>query len=98
MATVGGSRGHGRYALERVLGHGGMATVFLARDGVLDRPVALKALAEGIASEPESRERFLREARFAARLVHPHVVHVYDAGGGGGGAVILMGEGRGGTG
>ncbi len=79
-STGGGFRGNGRYALERVLGHGGMATVFLASDTVLDRRVALKSLAGNVAADPELRARFLREARFAARLVHPNVVQVYDAG------------------
>lgn len=68
-----------RYTVERKLGRGGMATVYLARDSVLDRPVALKILAEHLADDDEFRERFLREARLAARFVHPNVVQVYDA-------------------
>ena len=68
-----------RYTVERKLGRGGMATVYLARDSVLDRPVALKVLAEHLADDDEFRERFLREARLAARFVHPNVVQVYDA-------------------
>jgi serine/threonine-protein kinase len=70
----------GRYELERPLGHGAMATVDLARDVDLDRPVALKRLAENLARDDELRARFLREARLAARLAHPNVVHVYDVG------------------
>jgi eukaryotic-like serine/threonine-protein kinase len=70
----------GRYALERPLGHGAMAVVDLARDVELDRPVALKRLAENLARDDELRARFLREARLAARLAHPNVVHVYDVG------------------
>lgn len=70
----------GRYRLERPLGHGGMATVYLARDAELDRPVAVKLLAENLAGDVSFRERFLREARLAARLSHPNVVSVYDAG------------------
>jgi serine/threonine-protein kinase len=70
----------GRYELERPLGHGAMATVDLARDVELDRPVALKRLAENLARDDELRARFLREARLAARLAHPNVVHVYDVG------------------
>jgi eukaryotic-like serine/threonine-protein kinase len=70
----------GRYRLERPLGHGGMATVYLARDEELHRPVAIKLLAENLANDPAFRERFLREARLAARLSHPNVVSVYDAG------------------
>ena len=57
-----------------------MATVFLAHDEELDRPVALKLLAENLATDSAFRDRFLREARLAARLSHPNVVNVYDAG------------------
>ncbi len=74
------SLGGGRYRLERSLGHGGMATVFLARDEELDRPVAIKLLAEHLAGDTAFRDRFLREARLAASLSHPNVVSVYDAG------------------
>ena len=70
----------GRYALERPLGHGAMAVVDLARDVELDRPVALKRLAENRARDDQLRARFLREARLAARLAHPNVVRVYDVG------------------
>ena len=69
-----------RYRLDRPLGHGGMATVYLARDTELDRPVAVKVLAENAAGDDGLRERFVREARLAARLSHPNVVSVYDAG------------------
>jgi eukaryotic-like serine/threonine-protein kinase len=69
-----------RYELEGPLGHGAMATVDLARDVELDRPVALKRLAENLARDAELRARFLREARLAARLAHPNVVRVYDVG------------------
>ena len=70
----------GRYRLERSLGQGGMATVFAARDEELHRPVAVKLLAENLGHDPELRARFLREARLAARLSHPNVVRVFDAG------------------
>jgi serine/threonine-protein kinase len=69
-----------RYELRRPLGHGGMAVVDLAHDRELDRPVALKRLAENLARDTEIRARFLREAQLAARLSHPHVVRVYDVG------------------
>jgi serine/threonine-protein kinase len=69
-----------RYRLERPLGHGGMASVYLGRDTELDRPVAVKLLAENAAGDDGLRKRFLREARLAARLSHPNVVNVYDAG------------------
>jgi serine/threonine protein kinase len=70
----------GRYRLEQPLGHGGMATVYLAHDTELDRPVAVKLLAENLAGDAAFRERFLREARHSARLSHPNVVSVYDTG------------------
>jgi serine/threonine-protein kinase len=70
----------GRYRIERELGRGGMATVFLAHDGELERPVAVKLLAEHLASDDDFRARFVREARLAGRLSHPNIVRVYDAG------------------
>jgi serine/threonine-protein kinase len=90
MAIDGRSRGDGRYVLERRLGVGGMATVYGARDTVLGRPVALKALAENLAADPSFRARFLREARLAARLHHPNVVQVFDAGEDAEGLFIVM--------
>jgi serine/threonine protein kinase len=74
------SVGGGRYRLERPLGHGGMASVYLGRDTELDRPVAVKLLAENLAGDESFRERFVRESRLAARLSHPNIVGVYDAG------------------
>ena len=69
-----------RFELQRPLGHGAMAVVDLACDLELGRSVALKRLAENLARDDEVRARFLREARLAARLAHPNVVHVYDVG------------------
>jgi serine/threonine-protein kinase len=68
-----------RYVLERELGRGGMATVYLARDLRHDRPVALKVVHEDLARSL-GRERFLREIRTAARLQHPHILSVHDSG------------------
>lgn len=68
----------GRYRLERLLGHGGMAAVWLGHDEVLERPVAVKVLADTIAGDPEFVARFRREARTAAGLSHPNLVGVYD--------------------
>ncbi|MGH3073588.1 MAG: protein kinase domain-containing protein [Gemmatimonadales bacterium] len=68
-----------RYALERELGRGGMATVYLARDLRHDRPVALKVLHPEVAAGLGS-ERFLREIKLAARLQHPHILTVLDSG------------------
>jgi hypothetical protein len=67
-----------RYRLERLLGRGGMASVWLASDRVLERPVAVKVIADTIASDSEFRARFRREARLAARLSHPNLIGVYD--------------------
>jgi eukaryotic-like serine/threonine-protein kinase len=69
----------GRYTLERELGRGGMATVYLARDLRHDRPVALKVLHPEL-SASMGAERFLREVRLAARLQHPHILTVLDSG------------------
>jgi serine/threonine-protein kinase len=80
----------GRYRIERPLGHGGMASVYLARDSELDRPVALKILAEALGGDEQFRRRFLREARVAARLSHANVVQVYDAGEEAGRPFIVM--------
>jgi hypothetical protein len=79
--THAATPGRGRYVVERTLGRGGMATEYLARDTVLGRTVALKVLAEHLAGDESFRARFLREARLAARVAHPNVVQVYDAGG-----------------
>ncbi|HEX2220779.1 MAG TPA: protein kinase [Gemmatimonadales bacterium] len=68
-----------RYVLERVLGRGGMATVYLARDLKHDRHVALKVL-DADAAASLGPERFQREIKVAARLHHPHVLSVYDSG------------------
>jgi eukaryotic-like serine/threonine-protein kinase len=70
----------GRYRIERELGHGGMASVYLARDVELGRPVALKLLPPHLAADDVFRARFIREARLAGRLSHPNIVRVYDAG------------------
>ena len=80
----------GRYEIVRPLGHGAMAVVDLAHDVELDRPVALKRLAENLSRDEEVRRRFLREGRLAARLSHPNVVRVYDVGEEGGRPFIAM--------
>src|SRR5881296_237865 len=67
----------GRYSLERELGRGGMGVVYLAREVRLDRPVAIKLLPPSKASDPKLRERFLREARTAAKLSHPNVIPIH---------------------
>jgi len=67
----------GRYSIEREVGRGGMGIVYLAREVALDRMVALKLLPPDMAARPGLRERFLKEARTAARLSHPHIVPIY---------------------
>lgn len=69
----------GRFILERQIGTGGMARVFLGRDEVLERPVAIKILNPGHGGTDIST-RFRREGRTAARLSHPNIVQVFDAG------------------
>ncbi|MFM8266413.1 MAG: Stk1 family PASTA domain-containing Ser/Thr kinase [Ilumatobacteraceae bacterium] len=69
-----------RYELQRRIGRGGMADVFLARDLLLGRPVAIKALFPEFAVDPNFVERFRREAQSAASLNHPNIVSVYDWG------------------
>ncbi len=74
----------GQYSLERELGRGGMGVVYLAREVQLDRLVAIKVLPPALAARPELRERFLREARTAAKLSHPNIVPIFrvdDVGG-----------------
>jgi serine/threonine protein kinase len=85
VETVGG-----RYRFERVLGHGGMATVHLARDEELDRMVAVKCLSETLSGDEVFRERFTREARMAAQLSHPNIVGVFDVGEEGGVPYLVM--------
>jgi beta-lactam-binding protein with PASTA domain/tRNA A-37 threonylcarbamoyl transferase component Bud32 len=70
----------GRYRIEREIGAGGMARVFRASDEALGRVVAIKMPRDPYATDPPFRERFLREARAAARLSHPNIVAVYDVG------------------
>ena len=80
----------GRYRIEHELGHGGMATVHLARDEELDRAVAVKILHAHLAGDEAFHARFLREARLTSRLSHPNVVRVYDAGEAEGRPFIVM--------
>src|SRR5258708_38707186 len=70
----------GRYELIRRIARGGMAEVFLARDQLLDRPVALKVLFPELSTDRAFVERFRREAQAAANLSHPNIVSVYDWG------------------
>src|SRR5271165_1222226 len=78
--TVLGTLLGGRYRLDAEIGRGGMSSVYLAFDTVFERPVAIKLMHREIASDSDQLERFRREARSVARLSHPHIVTVIDAG------------------
>lgn len=71
---------YGRYAIEGVLGRGGMGVVYLARDARLDRLVALKLMAPELREDATLRQRFLDEAKVAASVDHPNVIPVFEAG------------------
>ena len=90
MSDPGTTVFNGRYELHRRLGRGGMAEVFLARDQLLDRPVAVKVLFPEFATDPAFVERFRREATAAANLNHPNIVGVYDWGEADGTYFIVM--------
>jgi len=70
----------GRYALVRLLGRGGMGTVYQARDSLVGDVVALKTLELGKDAGPDALERFTREVRLARRITHPHVARMHDLG------------------
>ncbi|HUL49361.1 MAG TPA: serine/threonine-protein kinase, partial [Gemmatimonadales bacterium] len=69
----------GRYTLERELGRGGNAVVYLAHDVKHNRPVAIKVISPGLAQGVRT-ERFLREIQIAAKLTHPHILTLIDSG------------------
>ena len=79
-----------RYRIEVEIARGGMASVYRARDLRLDRDVAVKVLASPYADDPRFTARFLDEARAAASLSHPSLVHVYDSGSDGPAHYIVM--------
>src|SRR6202011_6056207 len=80
----------GRYRLHSLLGTGGMAQVYDGWDERLVRPVAVKLLRPDLAAVPDLRRRFELEARAAARLTHPNVVAIFDAGEDNGRSYIVM--------
>src|SRR4029079_13910378 len=80
----------GRYKLEAKLGSGGMSTVYLARDTTLDRQVAVKVMHREMSEQADQLERFRQEARAVAKLSHPNVVAVIDAGEDGGHPSIVF--------
>jgi len=88
--TVIGTHLSGRFRLEERVGSGGMSTVYRAFDETLERLVAIKLLHSDMSSDPDQLERFHREARAVARLSHPHVVTVIDAGEDAGNPYIVL--------
>ncbi|HEX9824851.1 MAG TPA: serine/threonine-protein kinase [Actinomycetota bacterium] len=70
----------GRYRIEALLGRGGMSSVYLAEELGLGRRVALKVLSPELSTSETFRRRFVREARLAASLDHPHVIPIFEAG------------------
>jgi serine/threonine protein kinase len=82
----------GRYELDHVAGHGGMAVVYEAFDTVLERRVAIKLFQTHLMGEPVLVERFRREALAAAKIVHPNVVAIHDIGEGEGGRPFIVME------
>src|SRR3954466_9499644 len=80
----------GRYRLEAKLGSGGMSTVYLARDETLDRSVAIKVMHREMSEQADQLQRFRQEARAVAKLSHPNVVGVIDAGEDGGYPYIVL--------
>ena len=81
---------NGRYQIIRPVGNGGMAEVFLAHDELLDRNVAIKMLRDQFLSDRELLEQFQREAKSAARLVHPYIINIYDVVNDGNNQYIVM--------
>ena len=68
------------FLLERELGAGGMGGVYMGRDKMLDRPVAVKVMLKELGDDPEFVEKFKKEAQSAARLIHPNIAQVYSYG------------------
>src|SRR5262245_58558638 len=80
MSTLSPGRRLGSYEILSPLGAGGMGEVYRARDGKLGREVAVKVVAGQLAEEPESLDRFEREARVVAALSHPNILAIHDFG------------------
>jgi len=89
-SSIIGTKLSDRYRLEAKLGSGGMSTVYLARDETLDRPVAVKVMHREMSEQADQLERFRQEARAVAKISHPNVVSVIDAGEDGGHPYIVF--------
>ena len=85
-----GQKINDRYEIEKLIGEGGMANVYLARDTILDRKVAVKVLRGDLAGDDKFVRRFQREALSASSLSHPNIVEIYDVGADGGNFYIVM--------
>ena len=90
MVTLSPGAVIGGYRIETVVGRGGMGVVYRATQARLERPVAIKVITPELAENVEFRRRFERESKLAARIEHPHVIPVYEAGEAGGRLFIAM--------
>jgi serine/threonine protein kinase len=90
MASLIGSVIAERYRIDKFVAQGGMATVYLAEDLRLDRKVAVKIIHPHLATNSSFRDKFIREAKMAARLSHPNLVNVFDQGTDGSTAYLVM--------
>ncbi|WP_437476566.1 serine/threonine-protein kinase [Sorangium sp. So ce1014] len=82
----------GRFLIDRLLGRGGMGEVWAALDTALERPVAIKIVHRALAGEARYAERFLRETKLVARVAHPNLVRLYDAGATAAGQLFMVME------
>src|SRR5881227_415226 len=89
--TIAAGTKLGRYEIRSKIGAGGMGEVYLAHDTQLDRKVALKILPAEVAANRDRMERFVREAKAAAALNHPHIAHIYEIGGSGSSPTVREG-------
>ena len=80
IPTPGTFGDNGNFLLERELGAGGMGGVYMGRDKMLDRPVAVKVMLKEYGSDPEFVEKFKKEAQAAAKLIHPNIAQIYSYG------------------
>jgi serine/threonine protein kinase len=90
LDSSGAPRQFAQYEVLRTLGRGGMGIVYLARHSALDRLVAIKVLPGAMFADPDAVQRFLREARVGARLAHPNICRILDAGQEGGETYMVM--------
>ena len=80
ISTPGVFGDNGNFLLERELGAGGMGGVYMGRDKMLDRPVAVKVMLKELGADAEFVEKFKKEAQSAAKLIHPNIAQIYSYG------------------